>query len=302
MNLSLLFVACLLEIAAASSSGSSDLFANSGGSSTQLLSDEVVQDFKSSLGLKQDYQLFLQEIAPHGTFQVPDLPSTCSLDNLTPYSTDSEDMTTVIDGQELPTETNLKMFLGDCYGRSFLAVMDDAGYVLDIEISDFDESVIFITEVFDTGVYAIITDDAYEPRPRAMRFLVGNKENDTNSPGERDVNAPSHHMLKGHETNLRGLQTTSCSSYRQVELAIAFDSSFCNHFGGSRSALDEVRRIVAFASTSWYRKGGLCLDLLIRRIEGECDASTGIYNRSPIESGCVSGFLIFYQALEMTAC
>jgi hypothetical protein len=81
----------------------------------------------------------------------------------------------------------------------------------------------------------------------------------------------------------------SCSSLRNIRIAIAYDSSFCTSFGGADGAEREVERIVAVASTSWYSRPGLCVQLEIVNLEGHCNSETDPYNRGDIESGC-SGF------------
>jgi hypothetical protein len=77
----------------------------------------------------------------------------------------------------------------------------------------------------------------------------------------------------------------SCSSLRTIRIAIAYDSSFCTTFGGADGAKREVERIVAMASTSWYSRPGLCVQLQIADLEGHCNSETDPYNRGDIESG-----------------
>jgi hypothetical protein len=86
----------------------------------------------------------------------------------------------------------------------------------------------------------------------------------------------------------------NCSSMRNIRIAIAYDSSFCATFGGAVGAKREVERIVAMASTSWYSRPGLCVQLQIVHLEGHCNSETDPYNRGDIESGCNAGYGMIY--------
>jgi hypothetical protein len=89
----------------------------------------------------------------------------------------------------------------------------------------------------------------------------------------------------------------SCSSLRNIRIAIAYDSSFCATFGGADGAKREVERIVAMASTSWYSRPGLCVQLQIVSLEGHCNSETDPYNRGDIESGCNGyGMLDYFES------
>jgi hypothetical protein len=85
----------------------------------------------------------------------------------------------------------------------------------------------------------------------------------------------------------------SCSSLRNIRIAIAYDSSFCATFGGADGAKREVERIVAMAS-SWYSGPGLCVQLQLVSLEGHCNSRTDPYNRGDIASGSPDGMLGFF--------
>jgi hypothetical protein len=89
----------------------------------------------------------------------------------------------------------------------------------------------------------------------------------------------------------------SCSSLRPIRIAIAYDSSVCTTFGGADGAKREVERIVAMASTSWYSRPGLCVQLQIVNLEGHCNSETDPYNRGDIMSGCNGYGMLHYFAI-----
>jgi hypothetical protein len=88
----------------------------------------------------------------------------------------------------------------------------------------------------------------------------------------------------------------SCSSLRPIRIAIAYDSSFCTTFGGANGAKREVERIVAMASSSWYSRPGLCVQLQIVDLEGHCNSEIDPYNRGDIESGGNGEGMLHYFA------
>ena len=91
----------------------------------------------------------------------------------------------------------------------------------------------------------------------------------------------------------RSLQ--GCSSFRVIELAVAYDSTFCADVGGSESlATAAVERIVSDASQI-YQQPGLCLKIQIAAIDGFCDPIVDPYaSIIPFSvSGIASEFMRF---------
>ena len=81
----------------------------------------------------------------------------------------------------------------------------------------------------------------------------------------------------------RSLQS-SCSSFKVIEVAIAFDSSFCAREGGSVSSTkSSVQNIVAAASV-YYQRQGVCTKIMISHLEGNCSSGADPY-RSMVSSG-----------------
>ena len=113
-------------------------------------------------------------------------------------------------------------------------------------------------------------DDEVEPFERALageslpegRYLrAKNKQKEAVSPGSaRD----------------RFLQSNGCSSFRVVEVALAFDSTFCAKQGGEQATRQEIERIVARASLM-YQTQGVCTKLVISHLEGFCSSSQDPY-------------------------
>lgn len=88
-----------------------------------------------------------------------------------------------------------------------------------------------------------------------------------------------------------------CFSYKEIEIAVAFDTSFCVEHGGSQRATNEIQRILSGISIR-YQQNGLCAYIKATHIEGYCTIASDPY-KSMIASnlsGCGSiGLLDKFQ-------
>ena len=86
----------------------------------------------------------------------------------------------------------------------------------------------------------------------------------------------------------RNLQN-SCTFYREVEVAVAVESSFCQTFG--EAYVDFwVQRIMADVAAD-YQRDGLCFTVVVSHYEKHCDPETNPYREGVLmnKSGCGSG-------------
>ena len=67
-----------------------------------------------------------------------------------------------------------------------------------------------------------------------------------------------------------------CSSYRQIDLAIAYDSSFCAEFNGSEEANAHVFKIISMVSSK-YQQEGLCVKVKLSHLESFCSPDVDPY-------------------------
>jgi len=96
----------------------------------------------------------------------------------------------------------------------------------------------------------------------------------------------STEMLPTDDYNNIFNTNSGCNSYRQIDVAIAYDSSFCARAGGASNAWKKVTQIIGIAS-SRYRQQGLCLTLRASALEVNCDSSKDPYkNMRTSLSGC----------------
>lgn len=73
-------------------------------------------------------------------------------------------------------------------------------------------------------------------------------------------------------------QLQGCSEYRVIEVAIAYDSTFCRDAGGTEElANSAVQRVVSSASQI-YQQPGLCLKVKVAAIDGFCNFQNDLYS------------------------
>lgn len=84
----------------------------------------------------------------------------------------------------------------------------------------------------------------------------------------------------------RKLQT-SCSQYKVIDLALAFESSYCSQHTDLDGATAEINNLVAIVSAK-YQQAGLCTKVKISHLEGHCDPNNDPYKAAVDlnQSGC----------------
>ena len=97
-------------------------------------------------------------------------------------------------------------------------------------------------------------------------------------------NTVSSQQHQDSDNNIRRTQAaTACTSFHTIEVAIAYESRFCEFYGGEQAANQVVALTVAEASLKFERPG-ICTKLVVSHLEGYCDASRDPY-RDIFQSG-----------------
>ena len=109
-----------------------------------------------------------------------------------------------------------------------------------------------------------------------------------------------HNYIDRHLSNLfqtpnkeRNAEET-CSSYKVVELAVAYESSFCKHYGGKEGANQRVAKIIAGVNNLY--KNHVCMKVRLSHLEGYCDSNIDPYKQyvDMHLSGCDHESLVHY--------
>jgi len=79
----------------------------------------------------------------------------------------------------------------------------------------------------------------------------------------------------------------ACREYQMIEIAVDFESSFCNGHGGGDKSFENVAKVIA-ATSMKYQQRGLCRKVQMTQMDGYCNNSTDPYVESIEEnsSGC----------------
>jgi hypothetical protein len=231
---------------------------------------------------KTEAKLPLQAISPYNTVKSAN-GLEYSLGALSPFSVRSSGFKATVDGEEIVAASQL--WSGTDNGASILLVKDENNEVSYIHIQD-EQSEAMIVSLDGPGMkrsemMVTITPDDYDYE--AMNKIFRRYDDAEDQDGDRALaNVGFEDASTGRE-----LQST-CSSLRVIEVAIAYDSSFCIQYGGASGAQSRVEAIVALASQR-YEVPGLCTTLQISNIDGYCNPSTDIYmniggNADPLDS------------------
>lgn len=70
---------------------------------------------------------------------------------------------------------------------------------------------------------------------------------------------------------------SECTEFKVIDLAIAYDSTYCDALKGEENAKAEISSIVEIVSRT-YQDMGLCLKVEVPYIEGFCDEASDPYN------------------------
>lgn len=98
----------------------------------------------------------------------------------------------------------------------------------------------------------------------------------------------SSNYTKEHDAGfLFTTMSSSCSSYRTITVAIAFDTTFCNNvgYGSFQTSVSRVQSIVGLASSKYQQ---FCINLKVATVDGQCDYNKDPYkNMRLLTSGCM---------------
>lgn len=273
-------------------------------------SDLAIKKFKSGHFLKEDSDLPLQEISSSNTFLADG--RMYSLDGLSPVNIFTTDATYSEDGEATPLPKAHTFMKREGDTTMLVTQGDGKGEMRTIELVHSDGSVTFMEEVTD-GMVATVLPSARD-RDMLNKFVMAHlevdddDESDGGSPhndkdgGKSGSDEPwTRKLLDGKspieskEGNNRVLQS-GCSEFRILEVAIAYESSFCSEMGGSANANAAVQQIVSRASTLY--QANFCTKIVISHMEGFCTASSDPYREGVMlnNSGCNGGGLLGFFA------
>ena len=117
-----------------------------------------------------------------------------------------------------------------------------------------------------SDVFATVEENALDYDEINSKFFYGERADEL----EDQINNITHKNINR--------RLSSCTSFKILEFAVAYESSFCAHYGSASNADMKVVSIVADVSSK-FEQNGLCVKVLLSHLEGYCDSSSDPYKQ-----------------------
>jgi len=83
-----------------------------------------------------------------------------------------------------------------------------------------------------------------------------------------------------HDRHMRRLQNNDfppCQSYKTIEVALAYESQFCQFYGGTPQQAEQVVQLTVAEASKKFEQPGICTRIVLTHLEGYCDPTTDPY-------------------------
>ena len=247
--------------------------------------DIVVETFIEDFGLVENATLTFQQISSQNMFVYNN--KIFHLDEAVPFTLSSPDAIYLHNGvssKNFPRPNIVK--LED--NEDIVTIRKHADReVKTIYIVNKDTGTASEIQNIHPGILATIQTGDYAEVP----FILAEDETDFTRTEKRPK------MTRANSEDLSD-QNEECSRYSVLELAVAYESSFCAYYGRNATRADEgVVSIVSLVS-SRYQQRNLCVKVVLSYLEGYCDPDVDPYKEAVDlgESGCSGpGLTTFFQ-------
>jgi len=270
-------------IAIVAADENSDIFAAPVDKNDPTLTKKQIDGFKASYNLLKDYDLNLnlQKISKQNTATYSG--KIFSLEGK-PLDVFTSDATYMRDGvfAAIPTINTLQNIDGD---DIVTITKNPDGQIKNVII--FNKKIKNTVELVNVGVGVLgtIQPKDFDLKHLNRKFRYG--ESNNTEPKSKDI---VYTVDASGETRAK----SSCVSFRKIDLAIAYESSFCAaHSSNSVDADNAATSLVGLVSTM-YEQEDLCVKVKISHLEGYCDPATDPYTQyvNLNNSGCSSDGLL----------
>jgi len=192
-----------------------------------------------------------------------------ALDQVLPYSVRSPNFHAKVDGKDV-TKIPSRLWFGGVNGATIFMVKDNYNRPSFIDINDGkNEAMLVPLDVPDAdGLLVEVSSGDFDYDYLNSVFHDGD---DPDAVLPAQIENVDYHAYAERSMD-------SCSTFRTIEIAIAYDSTFCAKYNSDASAAQTaIESIVALAS-QYYEVGGLCTKIQISYFDGYCDPSADIYS------------------------
>eukprot|EP00588_Corethron_pennatum_P026811 CAMPEP_0194319288 /NCGR_PEP_ID=MMETSP0171-20130528/15752_1 /TAXON_ID=218684 /ORGANISM="Corethron pennatum, Strain L29A3" /LENGTH=590 /DNA_ID=CAMNT_0039076451 /DNA_START=184 /DNA_END=1956 /DNA_ORIENTATION=+ len=255
--------------------------------------DIDIADIIDKYDLKRNSQLKIQTINIANTIEISGISH--SLDHAVPYPIFTTEATHMFDGkyQALPKSRLLYKEIGD---EVVLISKAKDGTTDGVSIYSETGELRLKYEKVDKNQFVPISSASVDYESMNKKFRYG--EHDPGRNSFRDKISP-------HES-ASGKNFVACTTFRVIELAVVYESSFCSAYGSKDASEQMVIEVVAGVSLK-YQQEGLCIKVKISHMEGYCTPGTDPYKEfvDLNQSGCgttglLQGFQDYWNAERST--
>ena len=234
-------------------------------------SDDEATKFKENSGLKNDANIVIEKVAPGQHFmKIGDL--TINLHDLKPISHYADGFTSSLDGVPETGPPAVALYGLEIGPNKVRVVKNASGQITTAFMINTETGERFGAAQVDEGTdhLAIYSGNDIDDEllkkysygdPSSLH--IPNRQLSKATSVQRDLDVPN--------------QCDNPSSRRILQVAIAYESGFCNTYGGEAGATARVNAIVDYANIR-YDSEGLCIQLELTYIDKICDSSSDPYS------------------------
>lgn len=147
---------------------------------------------------------------------------------------------------------------------------DNAIRTIDI-IKDASGSNIHLSSI-SPGIFATIQSGDYDLEELASRFILQHEEIPNNNKPSYTIPSTLFRFRIPQE------EKKECPILRELHIAIAYDSTYCEQVGAGNSSLaDAHTQAIVVRVSALYQQNCLCVKVLMSHLEGYCDGTTDPY-------------------------
>lgn len=231
-------------------------------------SEAAVDEFKKQNVLNQDFVPVGQEVTPDASEIIVDgemIP--LEMSQLTPIGVFTSNAKYFFNGMEQSGPPATSIYSSDT-DPTVSVTMTPEGLQSVTKVDPITGETISVLPIEpDSELFVEVTASDIDPEELSKYEFI--------EPVSMDGSGAGNRVRRGLGKVSRSLQ--GCSTFRVIELAVAYDSTFCADVGGTASLANAAVERIVSATSQIYQQTGLCLKVKITAIDGFCNPSVDPY-------------------------
>jgi len=248
------------------------------GRSLQSTSNNDLNIFKTKHNILKDANIPIQTVSSSNSLQFQGKTYYLNDDSYQPVQVFSNHATYTLDGVDGPLPSSYIFQKQDSHEIVTITKNIEQKTQTVTIVNKKDRRTAEMSEV-TPGVFATTQAEDYDYININSKYHYG----DTDVKEKVIFETAGNHNIQSKTSSIQ----SPCTSYKELEVAIAYDSSFCSDLGSSSNADEKVMSLITAVSDK-YRQDGVCVEVVISHLEGHCDSNNDPYKEfvSMNLSGC----------------